>query len=40
VGLRHEVSDENVFFFDALLPNAAIVKRSNLRLVATYTFSL
>ena len=40
IGLRHEVSEENVFFFDALLPNAAIVKRSNLRLVATYTFSL
>lgn len=40
VGLRHEVSDENVFFFDALLPNAAIVKRSTLRLVATYTVSL
>lgn len=40
VGLRHEVSEENVFFFDALLPNAAIVKRADVRLVATYTFSL
>lgn len=39
-GLRHETRDENVYFFDALLPNAALVKRSNLRLIATYTLSL
>lgn len=39
-GLRHETRDENVYFFDALLPNAALVKRSHLRLIATYTLSL
>jgi hypothetical protein len=39
-GLRHETRDDNVYFFDALLPNAALVKRSNLRLIATYTLSL
>ena len=39
-GLRHVTQEENVYFFDALLPNAALVKRSNLRFIATYTLSL
>jgi hypothetical protein len=40
IGLTYQTSNDRVYFFDQLLPNAAEIKNRRLSAVVTYTFSL